>query len=984
MTRAARGGAAGLLAVAAAVSGIAFSGAWRGQVTGQEKVTPASVNLQLEPTPLQADPGPMVVVGAEAGKDGGTHYFWADFTVGGDSSKWRLYFDRKDNENYHFLDRAGTQLSLGLREGGVEQSLVQATLPAGVPGAIRVARHGSLCGLFVANHLLASAFDDRLLGGTVGLRNQDEGAVLTIDAKARDEIHFTDDFMREDNTSSVWAKVRCGEGRCDFYIKSLRHPLLSANAFACMGAGQGAMYVSGHDWWSNYRFQSAIRGPENARIGLVIAYQDELNYGLFRWTARPVHADGTPSGPGQRELVRVRNGQEEVVAQAAGGYLPNQWYKTDLLVTHARVQVNIDGHTLIEASDPFLAAGGVGLWCDVRLPEQVAADPKAAPFAINSLWDLMSQHAAFDDIKVSTVSSFEDDFRHSGALARGWLVGTGSWHVETAQDGRPGDLVVDPGSWSTKSLIGNRSWSQYNLQASVQPGLGQAGLVFLYRDESNHFIARTDGRQLELVRVANGQVQSLDRAKLKEAAARDGFIPLNATIKDDHIRVTAADGTTVEGFETQDVLRGRAGLWAAPGDGSGTQPVRFRGFRLTFLEPAQNLVTTNAIFEDEYTMQAWTSSQEEWMRPARPLIVDGRPVNLYWHSNQFPGDVELVIEPREILEEEHEAALSVGKDGSGRNNGYVFRYRAGMTTAEGKKGTVLSLVRQGETVSERILADGEVRELSTLSLRHAGSFLIGKINGKPYLTWRDPQPLEGSKVAYYTKGLLAKIEASKIISERFHDEFFSSAPTSWRTAGYAIAEVANRWQCDPRWSFFSLKNDRAKGKPAVLWSKKLYDGDVTAEFFVGCKMEGERGRPYTYARDINLTICSDGQDLTKGYTFMFGGQENQATMILRNGVEVKRENVTIPTSMKIHRHWFYIRVEKRGDKLSYRVDKYFNNMPQGALEYEDPNPLTGKHIAIWTYDNAVMLSRIRISGQGGTEMEDPDQELAPLKTIYDQ
>src|SRR5205814_675854 len=128
-------------------------------------------------------------------------------------------------------------------------------------------------------------------------------------------------------------------------------------------------------------------------------------------------------------------------------------------------------------------------------------------------------------------------------------------------------------------------------------------------------------------------------------------------------------------------------------------------------------------------------------------------------------------------------------------------------------------------------------------------------------------------------------------------ERFSNAPTAWRTAGDAIAEVTYRWQCDPRWSFYSLKRVLAKARPAVLWNKTLYPGDVTVEFFVGNKMEGERGPPYTYARDINVTICSDGSDLTKGYSFLFGGQGNTGTMITRNGVEVKRSSkpVVIPT-----------------------------------------------------------------------------------------
>ncbi|MCZ7649315.1 MAG: hypothetical protein M5U26_29340 [Planctomycetota bacterium] len=966
---------------------VALGGAWFGRVAGQEQGPRASVRLELEPAPAFADPGPEYLVGAEQ-TPGGTHFFWADFSVGGESNRFRLYFDREDNDNFHFLDRDGEQVALGLREGGVEQTLVAASLPTDAPGPLRVARHGSSIGVFRGRCLVASAFDDRHVGGTAGVRNRHDGALLTIHAEARDEIHFADDFMREDNSSALWKKVRCGEERGDFYIKSLRHPLLSANAFAYLGMGRGSMSVAGQSWWSNYRFQASLRGPEHARLGLVFAYQDERNYGLFRWTARPVQADGTPTGPGQRELVRVRDGKEEVLQSQPGGYLPNQFYAADLLVTHARLAVSIDGHPLMEVHDPWLASGSVGFWCDVELPGRVALDPKAAPFAVNSLWELMNQHAVFDDVKVTTVSSFEDDFRHAGALGRGWLVGTGTWKVETSREGQPGVLAARPGPWATKSLIGDRNWSRYEADVTVDPGAGLAGVVFLYRDESNYFLARTDGRSLELLKASEGaeQARTIDRAKLRDPsrAVQDGFVRLNAQIKDDHILVKAEDGTSVEAFESGTSLRGRAGLWAQPGPGSEGRPARFRRFRLRFLEQPQQMVTTNAIFEDEASMRNWTNRQEEWLRPSKPLVVDGRPVNLYWHSSQFPGDVELEIEPREILEEEHEAALSVNKSGSEKNNGYIFKYHAGIPAEDGKKVTRLEILRNGEAVASKDLPDGAVPELTTLSFRRAGKYLIGKLNGRPRLTWRDDRPLEGTKVAYYTKGMLAKIEASKITSEHFYDEPFSSAPTAWRTAGYAVAEVTNRWQCDPRWSFFSLKNDRAKGKPAVLWNKKLYDGDLTLEWYVGNKMETERGPIYTYARDINLTICSDGHDLTKGYTFMFGGENNQASMILRNGVEVKRENVTVPTTKNFHHHWFYIRLEKRGNRLTYRVDRYFDTLPEGSLVYEDPEPLTGKHIALWTYDHALMIGRVRISGEGGLEWEAPDMELEALKTTYDK
>src|SRR5262249_9120684 len=119
------------------------------------------------------------------------------------------------------------------------------------------------------------------------------------------------------------------------------------------------------------------------------------------------------------------------------------------------------------------------------------------------------------------------------------------------------------------------------------------------------------------------------------------------------------------------------------------------------------------------------------------------------------------------------------------------------------------------------------------------------------------------------------------------DTRFSTAATEWRTAGAAVGTVMNRWQCDPRYSFFALGNDMREGNAAVLWSKRLYPGDVTVEFFFGIQMDHLRGNPFQYARDVNVTIGSDGSDLRKGCTFSFGGHGNTCSYIARDGVEIE-------------------------------------------------------------------------------------------------
>jgi hypothetical protein len=140
--------------------------------------------------------------------------------------------------------------------------------------------------------------------------------------------------------------------------------------------------------------------------------------------------------------------------------------------------------------------------------------------------------------------------------------------------------------------------------------------------------------------------------------------------------------------------------------------------------------------------------------------------------------------------------------------------------------------------------------------------------------------------------------------------------------------------------------------------------------------------PYHYARDINVTIGSDGNDLRKGYTFMFGGMGNTASMILRDGVEVQRANRSIPTDMTPHQAWFALRIERRGGHLTFRIGRAAGIPSDTELVYDDPKPLEGDRIAIWTYDHGIILSRVQISGHGGSQKEHPDLQLIELKTPY--
>ena len=53
-------------------------------------------------------------------------------------------------------------------------------------------------------------------------------------------------------------------------------------------------------------------------------------------------------------------------------------------------------------------------------------------------------------------------------------------------------------------------------------------------------------------------------------------------------------------------------------------------------------------------------------------------------------------------------------------------------------------------------------------------------------------------------------------------------------------------------------------------------------------------------------------------------------------------------------------------------------------QYRDPRPIDGGQIALWTVDNGIMVSRVRISSATGEETESPlASHPTECKCIYD-
>jgi hypothetical protein len=108
--------------------------------------------------------------------------------------------------------------------------------------------------------------------------------------------------------------------------------------------------------------------------------------------------------------------------------------------------------------------------------------------------------------------------------------------------------------------------------------------------------------------------------------------------------------------------------------------------------------------------------------------------------------------------------------------------------------------------------------------------------------------------------------------------------------------------------------------------------------------------------DLNVTLCADGRDLSSGYSAQFGALANTTTRILRRDKVVAETDAILYPSRNAgaHNNWYHVRLEKRGATVRLFVDNKL------ACEYTDPEPLIGRHLAIWTWNRGLMIARARV------------------------
>lgn len=210
-------------------------------------------------------------------------------------------------------------------------------------------------------------------------------------------------------------------------------------------------------------------------------------------------------------------------------------------------------------------------------------------------------------------------------------------------------------------------------------------------------------------------------------------------------------------------------------------------------------------------------------------------------------------------------------------------------------------------------------------------------------------------------GAMPNFTDVQVESGNVYDYTFSTAPTDWWVQS-GVWEMTNRWSCSPQWSWFGGRSEEI----ASIWNKRKFAGDFSVQVYFAFKMgmDGPNAKWHERPSDAAITVCGDGKNLGSGYSFIVGADSNEHSVLLRQGKVVAESTApdAILTSFidgrvgtnEIHRRWWFGKINRVGNRIECWLDNKL------ILTYDDPEPLSAGQMALWTYNNGLMLARVQV------------------------
>ncbi|NQT85933.1 hypothetical protein HQ560_04165, partial [bacterium] len=502
-------------------------------------------------------------------------------------------------------------------------------------------------------------------------------------------------------------------------------------------------------------------------------------------------------------------------------------------------------------------------------------------------------------------------------------------------------------------ILRQGEWRAFDLTVGVASA-AEAGVALNWRGEGDHtsIVAVPATGKLEIRDVRGGKSAVVGSGTFPKSAKS---VPLAVSQRAGRVRVRV-DGREVAGAQLPADSAGAVGLIASG------QPARFTRVEITKAQSPPPSMVHNRIFAGEDTMEAWASEGSDWQ------VTTAEPRTTLWHEGEHWDDCSIRYALPEPGAAPGKMAFVVRGDGKNVQSGCWL-----LVEPQAKGGAKLSLFQQG--VEKPVGVATAPAALSSVGLAWRARSAVVVVDGKPVLSHRCATPPAGRRIALWTEGWQPALAQTKVDSENVIDDYFEAAAVDWCTDCGEWA-MQNRWTCSPQWSWLG----GGGADVGMLWNKRRFRGDIRFDVYAAFQMRKIDGRIYR-PRDLNATICSDGRNPSTGYTLIYGGWLNTATSLLRNGKVVATTTAaskrppgildTIPHYNYLHRKWWHVAMEKQGSKVACYVDD------QLLLEYEDPDPLPGGQVCIWTHNNYIMIARSCVSFEHLEGVEDPVLPLRP-------
>lgn len=772
---------------------------------------------------------------------------------------------------------------------------------------ITVAKRRGRLGVYLNGEWTTQAFFP-LQGWPRALWQAEAGGTpfLSFEFQRTGPVHFSDDFMHAPEEFGEWAP-RTGE----WTIHTLDNPVRSANAFSLRGKGLAATISAGEWFWQDYAVELSACPLGEPGFGVRLCASPARYYDVAVRT--------TEAGESVVRLDRIDSGFTDTLAETPVTVSPEVWYRLRVSQLDGALSVEIDGTEVLAVQDPRpLMGGGMAL---------LSFDAENG--------------AVFDDVSVRPAQRVR--WRgQAGNDAAGRNLGgpvslVGDWQ-------RAGDALVAPAGGTAAIGLHAMPLENGTLSCTLGERLPAGGQLLLKgREIGDNWIAlRLEGTGANataaLVLSRFGQTRVLDSVDLQSDQARGEF----GLLLRGH-SAYALRNDEVVCVSTQ-LPSAAAGGYALNATSEGTR-IRLTDVNVAPTAELPSIENRVETFEYERSMGNWSSPESEWTE-------DGAPFgSVFWHRSDFWGDVAAEIRVADVeLNGSVAFGLVLGSEKGAEEGLCRLEIGEAESEQEGSPTRVARLFVDDEQKARKALKSVP----ATIAIERFKGRLQARIDKETVWSLPIPSGLRSlCRVGRYGPGSRAKWARGVVIrAEGVKTYPFKKAPVDW-LAARGEWDVTNRWECDPRWSFFS--GVRLDGV-ACLWHKDRFPADVTLEFFAGPKMDRSRGGHYQYAADLNAVLGANGHDIDSGYSFMFGGWDDKGAFVVKEReVLGKDTSVVIPRKGSTHRRWFYIKARKQGDTVSYWVEN------KKIAEVEDDDPLTGDRLALWTYKNGMMVAYVRIS-----------------------